>query len=99
MATCPQCNANASILKRDLVSGVCSRCRNSAPAVRLGIGSIALIFLAVVFANRITEPSQPASVSSEEIRELRLTVQAQTLMIKKLQFLLDNPLDSPHSDD
>ena len=93
MATCPQCNTNVSILKRDLVSGVCVRCRNLAPAVRLSIGSIALIFWAVVFANQITKPSQPASVSSEEVRELRMTVEAQTLMIKKLQSLLDKPID------
>jgi len=63
------------------------------PAVRLSIGSIALIFWAVVFANQITKPSQPASVSSEEVRELRMTVEAQTLMIKKLQSLLDKPID------
>ncbi len=93
MAQCPKCQRTTTVWNRDVLSGVCWRCRNQAPAVRLGLGSLFAIFVVFQFAIWNSSTRVPHATATQ-VGNLRDQVTSLEHRIKKLQSSVDKLLES-----
>ncbi len=93
MAQCPKCQRKTTVWNRDALSGVCSRCRNKVPAVRLRWGSLFAIFVILHFAIW-NSSSRVLPATASQVHNLRDDVTSLKHRIRKLQSSVDKLLES-----
>ena len=93
MANCPKCGRTTTVWNRDILSGFCSRCLIQAPTVRLGCGSLFLIFMIFVITTSMSNSNKKGGNSNHatrnQVEQLRKEVESIEIKIRKLQSTVD----------
>jgi Sec-independent protein translocase protein TatA len=105
MATCRRCGQSTFLLRKDIFTGLCPRCRGRGRVppvtpVRLGCGTLIIVAIIVAIFSQVGNEDLESEISSLQllVQELKQAVDSQTNEIQELHSKIDklNELQQEH---